>query len=150
MFNIEKIMEAIKQNLNYNELLKINDPFYVQHYVEDMLTKSFSAPYAGKPADAPAAAAEVSSLPEPQVIELHDFIIARIYVPERYDEKNIKVFLSGNQLNIRFDSSKDIAVPLSKSIKKDSLTAIIKNHILEVKMLIDTEVIAEEIDIKFT
>lgn len=146
MANIDKIIEALQQNLKLAELLKISDPFYVQKYVQEMLDKSL---YRSEDLPDPEENSQKAATGL-QVIELNDSIIVRTEIPGGLDENTVKLFLSGNLITIKFGQGyKDRTTVLQKPFAGDSITAAVKNHTLEIKIPLLPEAVAEEIEIRY-
>lgn len=149
MVSIDKVIEALQQNMKFNELLKLNNPFYVQQYIEDMLVKSLSYTDVNNHDSSGNNNSRKSETSDLQILELHDFIIIRYNMPEKLDEKNIKAYISGNFITVKLgEGFDDKTAVLPKPVAKEGVAAAVKNHILEIKIPLAEEVNAEEIEIK--
>lgn len=80
-------------------------------------------------------AAELSNRLDPQLFEIHDFIVIRTAVPEDVDEKTIKVLTTTSHVTIKGDpSGNDHIIPLPHGAKKEGTTAAFKDRVLEIRI----------------
>ncbi len=87
----------------------------------------------------------------PQLFEIHDFIIIRTIVPEDVDEKTLKVLTTSTHVTIKGDpSGNDHIIPLPQGAKKEGTTAAFKNRVLEIRIPKENEVsLPEEINLDY-
>lgn len=78
---------------------------------------------------------EASNRLDPQLFEIHGFVIVRVAVPEDIDEKDIKLSIAASHITIKGDpSGNDHIIPLPPGTKKEGAVAAFKDRILEIKI----------------
>lgn len=91
------------------------------------------------------AASEIQNSLNPQLFEIHGFVVVRAMIPEGIDEKDIKIAIASSHITIKGDpSGNDHIIPLPQGTKKEGATAAFKDRILEIR--IPREIEAEDYD----
>jgi HSP20 family molecular chaperone IbpA len=90
-------------------------------------------------------APEIANSLNPQLFEIHGFVVIRTPVPDGINENDIKVLIAASHATIKGDpSGNDHIIPLPQGTKKEGATAAFKNRILEVRIPREIEVVASE------
>ncbi len=119
------------------------------------LTQYFSSPMAQNVKSAPVmheehASASTNSL-NPQLFEIHGFVVIRTVVPEDVSEQDIKVLITTSHLTIKGDpSGNDHILPLPQGAKKEGVTAAFKDRILEIRIPKENQAVTvDEVSIQY-
>ncbi|HYE82916.1 MAG TPA: Hsp20/alpha crystallin family protein [Clostridia bacterium] len=93
----------------------------------------------------------VSNSLNPQLFEIHGFVVIRTAVPEDVSEQDIKVLLTGTHITIKGDpSGNDHIIPLPLGIKKEGASAAFKDRVLEIRIPKENEAVTtDEVSIQF-
>lgn len=80
----------------------------------------------------------VSEIPNslnPQLFEIHGFVVIRTTIPQDIDEKDIKVLIATSHVTIKGDpSGNEHVIPLPQGTKKEGVSAAFKDRVLEIKL----------------
>jgi hypothetical protein len=87
----------------------------------------------------------------PQLFEIHGFVVIRTVVPEEVSEQDIKVLITTSHVTIKGDpSGNDHILPLPQGAKKEGATAAFKDRVLEIRIPKENEVVtAEELNVQY-
>lgn len=87
----------------------------------------------------------------PQLFEIHGFVVIRTPIPEGVDENDIKVLIAPSHVTIKGDpSGNDHIIPLPQGTKKEGATAAFKNRILEVQIPREIEALTfDEVTVQY-
>lgn len=102
------------------------DLSWIADYVNDMMQQSFPGQYYG--------GSFSSTRLKQEVFETHDFIIARIEVPEDIDPEHLKVYFLTNELKVEGVDSETQRIQLPRNGLYKGSKAIYKEGILEIKI----------------
>jgi HSP20 family molecular chaperone IbpA len=94
---------------------------------------------------------EVPNSLNPQLFEIHGFVVIRTIIPDDVSEKDIKVLIASSHVTIKGDpSGNEHIIPLPQGSKKEGAVAAFKNRILEIKIPreIETEA-SDEVDVQY-
>lgn len=141
-----------------NNSLESNDESYdkfekskIKKFVQSALNQSF-----GKNDEKPydlltnKNSSKRDNYPEPQIFNIHGYVIIRLQIPDGIDEKNIKVFLYGSKPAIKWHPDRKVqTLQLMTNITSKNSKAIIKDNILELRLQVDTNIKTEEIVISY-
>ena len=88
--------------------------------------------------------------PEPNFFEIHGFTIVRLEIPGGINQRNIKVFLKGNQVIINWTpEQREQIFQLTTNVSPKNAKAIVKDNVLELRLPLDPEIETNEISIQF-
>lgn len=87
----------------------------------------------------------------PQLFEIHGFIVIRTVVPEDVNEKDIKILTTATHVTIKGDpSGNDHIIPLPQGAKKEGATAAFKDRVLEIRIPKENEAVtSDEINVQY-
>ena len=94
---------------------------------------------------------EIQNSLNPQLFEIHGFVVVRTIIPEGIDEKDIKITIASSHITIKGDpSGNDHIIPLPQGTKKEGATAAFKDRILEIKIPREIEAeTSDEVTVQF-
>lgn len=94
--------------------------------------------------------AGINSL-NPQIFEIHGYVVVRTFVPEDVSEKDIKVLITDSHVTIKGDpSDNDHILPLPQGAKKAGAKAAFRDRVLEIRIPKDnTAITADEISVEY-
>ncbi|MHB1391498.1 MAG: Hsp20/alpha crystallin family protein [Clostridia bacterium] len=119
------------------------------------LSQYFSSPMAQNMKSGPVIheehATASTNMLNPQLFEIHGFVVIRTVVPEDVSEQDIKVLITTSHLTIKGDpSGNDHILPLPQGTKKEGVTAAFKDRILEIRIPKENQpVTADEISVQY-
>ncbi|MCG8515712.1 MAG: Hsp20/alpha crystallin family protein [Halanaerobiales bacterium] len=91
-----------------------------------------------------------TEFPEPIFFEIHGFTIVRLEIPAGINQRNIKVFLKGNQVIINWTpDQREQTFQLTTNVSPKNTKAIVKDNVLELRLPSDPEIETNEISIQF-
>jgi hypothetical protein len=121
------------------------NPNWVENYVQDILSQVMPSQMM-QPQQR-----RQSGLNE-QVFETHDFVVARVPIPESADPYNVRVFLINNH-TLRIEGLEGVpnhSIQLPVSVRPNGTKASYKNRVLEIRMPKESgEEIRKEINVRF-
>lgn len=87
----------------------------------------------------------------PQLFEIHGFVVIRTIVPQDVNEQDIKVLITTSHVTIKGDpSGNDHIIPLPQGAKKEGASAAFKDRILEIRIPKENETVtADEVGIQY-
>jgi HSP20 family molecular chaperone IbpA len=119
------------------------------------LSQYFSSPMDNSAKSKPAAQEEpvevITNRLNPELFEIHGFVVIRTMIPEDVDEKNIKVFIAPTHATIKGDpSGNDHIIPLPNGAKKEGAAAAFKDRILEIRIPKESDTVtSDEISVQY-
>ncbi len=113
------------------------------------LSQYFGSPLSqnakGEPVTPTEPAVKTSNSLNPQLFEIHGFVVIRTLIPEDINENDIKVLIASSHATIKGDpSGNDHIIPLPQGTKKEGAAAAFKDRILEVRIPRELEAVASE------
>lgn len=179
MSNTGQYYDPTQMGAKLKEMLTKGDTSDLSNFIQQVLTQSIANPltqallsplaqslaaplsqYFGNTMAAnmkaePVAQKEYSSAVEnsldPQLFEIHGFVVIRTAVPDDVSEKDIKVLITTSHVTIKGDpSGNDHILPLPQGTKKEGATAAFKDRVLEIRIPKENTVVeAEEIGVEY-
>jgi len=119
------------------------------------LSQYFSNPAYNSPGTGPIIntkeAPDVQNSLDPQLFEIHGFVVIRTVVPENVSEQDIKVLISTTHVTIKGDpSGNEHIIPLPYGAKKEGATAAFRDRVLEIRIPKENEAAsADELNVQF-
>ncbi|KUO77626.1 MAG: hypothetical protein APF77_19935 [Clostridia bacterium BRH_c25] len=88
---------------------------------------------------------------DPQLFEIHGFVVIRTAIPDDINEQDIKVLITSTHVTIKGDpSGNDHILPLPQGSKKEGATAAFKDKILEIRIPKENEAVTvDEVNIEY-
>ncbi|NDI37206.1 Hsp20/alpha crystallin family protein [Chengkuizengella sediminis] len=132
-----KLIRDQMGNTNLNNIDPNNlDLSWIDKYVSDTIEKAFSRTSSTSNVDSskPTTNTNTGEL-KTDLLDIHHYLIAKIYIPKHIDHKKIKLGLNSNKLKIKgLPSGNSQTIDLPTHIDTYDTKAIYKNQILEVRM----------------
>lgn len=119
------------------------------------LSQYFGNPVHNSPSPGPIInakeASDVQNSLDPQIFEIHGFVVIRTAVPDTVNEQDIKVHISVTHVTIKGDpSGNEHIIPLPYGVKKEGATAAFRDRVLEIRIPKESEAAsADELNVQF-
>jgi HSP20 family molecular chaperone IbpA len=124
----------------YEAVLANKDFSWLEDYVQGILSQSLPP--------VPKEAQTGSSL-QSEVFETHDYMIAKIKIPDPINPKKIKIFFATNQIWLEGLSDKSKIIQLPTHGRFHGSKAAFKDDILEIRIPKETNIGFKEINVRF-
>lgn len=179
MSSTNQYYDPVKMSDKLKDMLMRGDTTELPNYIQELLmqsvtnpltqailaplAQSLSAPLSqyfnshmnnnanGNPVVQEEAVSEIPNTLNPQLFEIHGFVVIRTIIPDDVSEKDIKVLIASSHVTIKGDpSGNEHIIPLPQGSKKEGAVAAFKNRVLEIKIPREIEAEAsDEVDVQY-